>query len=291
MTVTTYDPPGFMTDFDRIPGQLAQWSRAVSGWFDECIAIEQAPLHGQPCQYYNQIATPRDGAVLEQQIVWNALSGTLRNRWGRTRALELADHVVPLTQRIDGPGSYFTGGQWESLYYRPLDEYCEWRVTHNPDGKIRRVTFTSEPPEYWQALHGDTLPNIQGVSTYPTVGDHSLLVELYREYVSPEVQYEDLICAEDLVDYSNPAAPAVVYAKGTYNPYNRWNTTDGIMHLTQPANSLGAEIKLGADATVLRGPGRADRVRGVRRAQPQQRPDDRRERERVGRARLRDYAA
>ena len=252
MIATAYDPPGFMTDFDRIPGQRAQWSRAVSGWFDECIAGEEATLQGQPCQYFNQITAPPDGPILEQQIVWNALSGTLRNRWGRTQALKLADHVVPLTQRIDGPGSYFTGGQWENLYYRPLDEYCEWRLTRNPGGKIRRVTFTSEPPEYWQALHGDTLPNIQGVPTYPTVGDHSLLVDLYREYVSPEVQYEDLICAEDLVDYSDPATPVVVYAKGTYNPYNRWNTTDGIMHLTQPANSLGAEIKLGADATVLR---------------------------------------
>jgi hypothetical protein len=252
MTVMAYDPPGFMTDFERIPGQRAQWSRAVSGWFDECIAIEQATLQGQPCQYYNQLTTAADGPVLEQQIVWNALSGTLRNRWGRAQALKLADHLVPLTQRIDGPGSYFVGGQWENLYYRPLDEYCEWRVTRSPDGKIRWVTFTSEPPEYWQALHGDTLPNIQGTPTYPTVGDHSLLVELYREYVSPEVEYEDLICAEDLVDYSVPSEPVVVYAKGTYNPYNRWNTTDGIMHLTEPANSLGAEIKLGADATVLR---------------------------------------
>jgi hypothetical protein len=257
MSIAAYDPPGFMSDFDGIPGQLAQWSRAVSGWFDECIAIELAELQGQPCQYYNQLETPTNGTPVEQAIVWNALSGTLRNRYGRAQALELADHMVPLTQRIDGPGSYFVGGQWENLYYRPLDEYCEWRVTRGPDGKIRRVTFTSEPPEYWQALHGDTLPNINSVPTYPTVGDPNLVLELYREYVSPEVQYEDLICAEDLVDYTNPDAPQVIYAKGTYNPYNRWNTTDGIMHLTQPANTLGAEIKLAADATVLRSPGGA----------------------------------
>jgi hypothetical protein len=252
VSIVAYDPPGFMTDFDRIPGQRAQWSRAVSGWFDECIASELAELQGQPCQYYNQLETPTNGTPVEQAIVWNALSGTLRNRYGRAQALRLADHLVPLTQRIDGPGSYFVGGQWESLYYRPLDEYCEWRVTRDPDGKIRRVTFTSEPPEYWQALHGDTLPDIAGVPTYPTVGDPDLVLELYREYVSPEVEYEDLICAEDLVDHSDPDAPQVIYAKGTYNPYNRWNTTDGIMHLTEPANTLGAEIKLAADATVLR---------------------------------------
>jgi hypothetical protein len=249
-----------MSDFDRIPGARAQWSRALSGWFDECIATELAELQGQPCQYYNQLETPPVGTPLEQEIVWNALSGTLRNRWGRERALELAEHVVPLTQRIDGPGAYYMGGQWENLFYRPLDEYCEWRVSRNPDGKIRRVTFTSEPPEYWQALHGETLANFAGVPTYPTVGDPNLVLELYREYVSPEVQYEDLICGEDLIDYTDPDAPQVVYAKGTYNPYNRWNTTDGIMHLTEPANSLSAEIKLAADATVLRSAsGRAGR--------------------------------
>jgi hypothetical protein len=252
VALSAYDPPGFMTDFDRIPGQRAQWSLAVSGWFDECIEGQLAKLQGQSCQFYNQLRSPPTGTALAQDIVWNGFSGTLRNRYGRAQALKLADTPVPLTQRIDGPGSYFVGGQWENLFYRPLDEYCEWHVTRDPDGKIRRVTFTSEPPEYWQALHGDTLPSIEGTPTYPTVGDRSLLLDLYREYVSRKVEYEDLICAEDLVDYSEPGSPTVVYAKGTYNPYNRWNTTDGIMHLIQPANTLGAEIKLAADATVLR---------------------------------------
>ena len=250
--VTAYDPPAYMTDFYRIPGQLPCWSRAVSGWFDESIALQDTYLCGQPCQYYNQLTTPPVGPTIEQEIVWNGFSGTLRNRWGRARALAMAEELVPLTERIDGPGSYFVGGQWHDLYYRPQDEYCEWRVTRDADGGIRRVTSTSEPPDYWQAMHGDTLMNLSGVPTYPMVGDPDLLVELYREYVSPEVVYEDLICAEDLIDCSDPDSPKVAYAKGGYNPYNRWNTVDGIMHLSQPANTLPAEIQLGADATVLR---------------------------------------
>jgi hypothetical protein len=253
--IAAYDPPGFMTDFDGIPGQRAAWSRAVSGWFDECIAAEKYDLDGQPCQYYNQLITYPNGPVIEQEIVWNAFPGTLRNRWGRSHALAIADHPLPLAQSMSGPGGYFYGGQWANLYYRPQDEYCEWRVTRDPDGGIRRVTFTSEPPEYWQALHGDTLPNLNGDPAYPTTGDPKLLLALYQEYVSPEVRYEDLVCAVDLVDEANPDNPYVVYPKGTYNPYNRWNTTDGIMHLTQPSNSLSAEILLGADATVLRAAG------------------------------------
>ncbi|GAA2399642.1 hypothetical protein GCM10010191_03410 [Actinomadura vinacea] len=256
-----YDPPGYLTDFDLIPGQRQKWSDAVSGWFDESIASELPVLQGQPCQYINQLKTPPQGPALTQDIVWTGFSGTLRNRWGRAEALRRAELLMPLSERMDGPGSYFVGEQWNGLYYRPQDEYCEWRTTRDEWGRVVRVTFTSEPPEYWQALHGDKLPDMNGKPKYETVGDRELLVERYREFVSPEVEYKDLICSEDLVDHSDPRKPRVVYAKGTYNPYNRWNTVDGIMHLGQPDNTLSAEIQLGADATVLRtttpAPGRA----------------------------------
>jgi hypothetical protein len=243
---------------DAIPGALDAWSAAVSGWFDETIALERRLLGDAPCQYYNQLTDPPQGAVLDQDIVWNGFSGTLRNRWGRAEAFRQADRLFPLTERIDGPGSYFVGPQWQSLLYRPQDEYCEWHLTRDPAGTITRVTFTSEPPEYWQALHGDHLPDLYGAPRYPSVGDPRLVLDLYRSLVSEQVEYEDLICAEDYVDYSDPHNPALVYPKGSYNPYNKWNTTHGIVHLTEPANSLGAEIKLGGDATVLFSPAAGD---------------------------------
>lgn len=249
--IKKYDPPGFMPDFDKIPGQLEQWSAAVSGWFDGVVQQEIAVLNGQPCQFYNQLTTPPTGLTLEQEIVWNAFPGTLRSRWGRKRALELADTLLPVSQRMEGPGSYYGGSQWEQLYYRPQDEYCEWHLTRDDAGRITRVTFTSEPPEYWQALHGDTLTDENGTPKYPFTGDPDLLLSLYREHVSEDVQLADLVCTEDLVDYTDPDNPMVIYPKGAYNPYNRWNTTDGIMHLTQPSNSLQAEVKLGGDATIL----------------------------------------
>jgi len=252
--IERYDPPGFMADFDGIDGQLEQWSNAVSGWFDEVIAKEAGELSGQPCQYFNQLKPPPQlkPPLLEQSIVWNAFPGTLLRRFGEAAAMQVAEALMPLSQREDGQGPFYVGRAWPNLYYRPHDEYCEWHVERDSEGRIIRVTFTSEPPEYWQALCGGELPNINGEPKYKITGDTVLLVDLYREYVSPEVQLDDLLCAEDLVDYSNPAKPEVVYRKGSYNPYNRWNTTDGIMHLTQPANSLQAEIQLGGDATVLR---------------------------------------
>ena len=84
----------------------------MSGWFDESVEAEKYDLDGQPCQYYNQLKTHPSGPVLEQEIVWNGFPGTLRNRLGRAHALAIADHPLPLTQSMSGPGGYFYGGQW-----------------------------------------------------------------------------------------------------------------------------------------------------------------------------------
>ncbi|MBB3265207.1 phosphatidylserine/phosphatidylglycerophosphate/cardiolipin synthase-like enzyme [Azospirillum sp. OGB3] len=102
------------------------------------------------------------------------------------------------------------------------DEYCEWSVSHDPaSGKILHVSFTCEGPEYWEVLA--TL-------------NPDKVVDLYREFVSPRVKREDL------------------FLGGRYNRQNRFNrtTTDGAMHLIQRANSLRAEIELGAAATIRR---------------------------------------
>jgi hypothetical protein len=242
---TAYGPPGHLPDFSAIPGQLDAWSAAVSGWFDEAIKRQRPALDGQPCQYFNQLTDPPKGAVVVQEIVWNGFPATLRRRWGRQQALRVADHPLPLDQRMDAPGEFRSGPQWAEHYYRAQDEYCEWRVKRDREGRIVRVTFTSEPPEYWQALHGDTLES-DGPDPYEFRGDKNAVLALYREYVDESIELADLQCPVDMVDDGG-----VLYKAGEYNPYNRWNTTDGIMHLTHPSNTLRAEITLGADATVL----------------------------------------
>ncbi|PWW73299.1 hypothetical protein C7212DRAFT_300217 [Tuber magnatum] len=106
------------------------------------------------------------------------------------------------------------------------DEYCEWSVLRDAKGEITKVVFTCEGPEYWEAL----------ATLQPAT-----LLQLYKDN-NPE--YASQIKKEDL------------YIGGTrYNRQNKWNnstTTGSIMHLIQSANTLGAEIQLGADATVLR---------------------------------------
>jgi hypothetical protein len=104
--------------------------------------------------------------------------------------------------------------------YKYQDEYLEWYVTLDPDSnKISRIDFTCEGPEYWDFL----------AQTEPDV-----LLKLYRTHISPKVQPSELIVG------------------GQYHALNVWNTIRGAMHLIQPANSLNAEIRIAADATILR---------------------------------------
>ena len=64
-----------------------------------------------------------------------------------------------------------------------------------------------------------------------------------------EVEAKDLVASEDIISIDGND---VLARKGAYNPYNKWNTTHGIVHLIAPPNTLTAEIRLGADATVSR---------------------------------------
>ncbi|WP_145809789.1 hypothetical protein [Kribbella amoyensis] len=85
-------------------------------------------------------------------------------------------------------------------------EYLEWHVERDADEVIRRVTFTTETPEYWSLL---------------AAVDPERVVALYRELVGAAVRREDLFDAE-----------------GNYLPLNRWNTIDGIVHYVMPINSM-----------------------------------------------------
>ena len=138
-------------------------------------------------------------------------------------------------------------------------------ATRNADGKLTRVDFTCEPPEYWAFL-GNAAP--------------AKVLQLYRRHVDPAVTRDDL------------------FENNRYDPLNKWNSSSGAMHLTQRSNSLGRRgqpggrrhrgAAQGGDAAQRRR--RAHRLRQVRRAAALQRPHHRRRRERAGPRRLRDDA-
>ena len=159
--------------------------------------------------------------------MWNAFPGNQLRRWGRSAiALIAADQLLSLAQYWDRPAQFWRGGQGSALFYRPQDEYCEWRVERNDEGQIGRVVFTSEPPEYFQAVCGDELvwDDESDSGKVHFTGDRKLLVELYQKYVNPAVKLDDLLCPADLWQRGRPAPapggpkPRPDYRKGEYNP-------------------------------------------------------------------------
>jgi hypothetical protein len=232
-----------MNDFARIPGLADEWSEAMSLWFDQVVEAESKTLAKKgsksKVQYFNPLKVSPPGPALDQSISWNAFPKELLRQFGRERALIEADTLWPLQRYRGGVAP----AAMSRTFYRPHNEYCEWHVTRHPEtGKIRKLTFSSEPPEYYSAMFGD------GVSGYSFNGDRRVVLDLYHEFVSPKVRLKDLIAGETLID----SGGNVYVSKGQYNPWNKWNTTYGIMHLAAPPNSLLAEIQLGGDATILR---------------------------------------
>ncbi len=246
--LSRYDPPAYLPDFNTIPGQLAAWHNAVSAYFDAAIDSERKKIKTDP-QFYNAASFDPGGVVVEQAVTWNAFPKEMLRRFGRERALQLADRLWPIEYYRNPPRDPDNpAGTKLGVFYRPQEEYCEWHVERDAETqKLRRITFTSEPPEYWQALFG-LIPGSNGSPDIPFPGDRDVLLGLYRDLVSPDVQLEDLIAPADIPQ----PGPGTLALKGQYYLYNKWNTTHGIAHLNSPPNSLFAEIQLGADASVLR---------------------------------------
>jgi hypothetical protein len=220
----------------------------MSDWFDTVIAYERKRINAAP-QYYNAARFDPGGIEVEQAVTWNAFPKELLRRYGRDRALVLADSLWPYEHYHGGfmldPSN---AAGLSGILYRPQEEYCEWHVLRDPNtDKIQRITFTSEPPEYWQALFG-FVPGDKPFRSASFPGDPKLLVELYRVLVDPSVELADLIAVTDIKD----AHGMVITAKGQYHIYNKWNTTHGAAHLQSPPNSLRAEVLLGGDGAVLR---------------------------------------
>ncbi|MEO8506597.1 MAG: hypothetical protein ABI593_03105 [Betaproteobacteria bacterium] len=107
----------------------------------------------------------------------------------------------------DDRGAAFTAAENRNVQ----DEYCEWFTTRNAAGKIVRVTFVTEAPEYWEALWAV---------------DRARVVALYRALVSPAVVETDL------------------HVGGVYQRANLWNNANGIVHLRQAINTLNAALGL-----------------------------------------------
>lgn len=235
MKLSQFNPPANINDFSndtRKAQQLSQaWNKNLRRWTEAAILGDPWSVLNDHDRdyYYNPLTTdiPSDVKPTDAPIAWTAFPNRIIHFFPNSKPDQnrYADQGPP---DVDGaPYSPVGPRGWQ-------DEYCEWSVTRNSDGKITRVMFTCENAEYWFSLWNVSPQRV---------------LELYRELIGDQVQIEDLYLQDNgrVVIDPDTGRPA-------YNALNRWNstTTDGAVHLVSPPNTLGAEIYLAAAATLLR---------------------------------------
>ncbi|UPK94032.1 hypothetical protein LCI18_004967 [Fusarium solani-melongenae] len=237
-TITSFDPPGFPIQDDKLTDQQKQeWSDTISSWMNEEI---NAGYTDEDNVFHPLQAATKKGAVFNRTPLAQFFNGRLTPFNVSQKPTPISWSGFPRLVEIKWPKKH---EQWEHAdANRDLhDEYLEWTVKKNDKGRITSVTFTCEGPEYWEFL---------------AKHDKDKLLSLYQA-CNPE--YADRMKVGDFFD-----------SDGNYNPFNQWNgiknlkdpknpregfvtTNPGcIMHLAQVNNTLGAEVDIAAQATVIR---------------------------------------
>jgi hypothetical protein len=213
--ITRFDTPGRLRDLPDTSPFYAEWHNTVSGIIDSGVMTATLDPTPPGSGFYNASVTEVN-AVGSRALVW----------LGFPRPLLIAD--LPGGRREafrkgDTRGNFRPGGRTTQV------EYLEWFTERDERGRITKVTFTTESPEYWEAL-------------FRTPGGPERVLELYRQ----------------LLDNPAISLSEITDASGKYNPLNQWNTARGIIHyivdhdpdLNTPQNRISAAVSLAASALV-----------------------------------------
>jgi hypothetical protein len=230
-----FDPTAGQDDFDAVPGLRAAWGDMLDSLYNQNInghtawklgetrpqpfAIQELTgwgLSASDLRFFNPLVTPVPDGTAPSNVNWNALPTSFN--------AQLGGNTTKIYQFLDTPQK-FPG---LTPLTRIQDEYCEWVVTRDASGKLLKVAFTSEPPEYYAFLH-DPPKHLDPEQT------RALLVKLYQTIAN-----DATVKLADLED-----------GNGNYDPWNKWNNT-ACVHMQQPNNSLGAEVNIAARAAILR---------------------------------------
>jgi len=273
MTSFAFSTPAKIQDFEHNKDNQAQlnaaWSLALSAYTKAANVSNSWTVDNQaPCDWYVDPTETKVTSTTHETIFWTAFPNRLKMYFANgekspyslnnMQVYALADFGnIPQSNNFPGGLPFIIPAQrcpelnWEQPInqwksYDPngprgwLDEYCEWAVTRNPEGKITKISYTCENPEYWYLLWQV---------------DPEKVLSLYQQLVSPSVKLDDLF----LVNSDGSCLIDPVTGSKAYNPLNKWNsgtiaTADkgGAVHLTSPPNTIGAEIMLAAQATLQR---------------------------------------
>jgi hypothetical protein len=196
--ISQFSAPGKLKDLSTT--LAASWHATISGFLDREVAGLSVNPGLQP-QFYN--ASKLDVSGTPAPISWPGFPQIIELQFG------------------DNPTQMFTQAEKRDNQ----DEYLEW-ATLVAGGKITRVMFTCEGPEYWKHV----------------AKEKALLLKLYGDIVGRPVKRSEILSST-----------------GTYLPRNPLNLKHAI-HLIQPNNTLEAEINIAAQATIIRRQGTTDPI-------------------------------
>lgn len=270
--LSAFGTPAFQQDF---PGNSAQQQQMNAAWSRRVDGFTQQGIIGNPWNesnatdqtaYYDPLQTDIPEGTDAVSVVWSAFPGRMLQYLGQNTTppnpynLPLAT-LLELCDTGNGfkdiPTTPCAADMWDAgvrMYgpYGPrgwMDEYCEWSVTRNDAGKITRVDFACENPEYWYTMWSINPARVAQVYQ-----------ETLNQGAPADAQIE--VSVDDLA-ITDPDTGELLY-----NPLNKWNSgtvavrgtaaTGGAMHLTATPNTLQTEINLAASATVQRTQGNAN---------------------------------
>ncbi|MFL9844567.1 hypothetical protein [Flavobacterium rhizosphaerae] len=243
--------PADIKDFGAGTSEQAEmdslWSANLDGFTQQGMLSNRWNTSNTPptTNYYNPVQNNPASTVIP--VNWSAFPGRLAYNYPtatQSQLNEMAD-TGAMSAVMKNPADISNnpcGTATEEVPYFPYgprgwqDEYCEWAVTRNSAGKITRIDFTCENPEYWNSLW---------------MVNPDRVVQLYQQILNkPQITIQDL----SLPNAANPVTGGPVY-----NPLNKWNsgtvsnsTQGGAIHLTSTPNTLQTEIGLATAATVQR---------------------------------------
>ncbi|MDP9423738.1 MAG: hypothetical protein M3Q19_13070 [Pseudomonadota bacterium] len=219
--------------------EIAQYRDEV-GYADPTQTELPAAAETVAVQAWN--AFPR---AVKRQAPWNEFDPDPIDSDGSYRAVE---HLGDEDHR---PGIFVDSKQGIlSLPVRDRqDEYLEWAVQRNPDGRITKVTFVAEGYDYFSALFD---------------ADEQKCVELYRELTGVgTITADDIRARYGVYRQYDEGGGEQVARPGGLNPRNQFNINPGIVHLSHRANSLGAEVNLAGVSALARKKGDGSTLDGA----------------------------
>jgi len=118
------------------------------------------------------------------------------------------------------------------------DEYLEWAARRDGQGRIIKLIFVAEGYDYFATLFRE---------------DEQRVLELYKEFTGVStLKVDDLRAPKGIYRRLRNGTLREVVKPGDFNPRNRHNINPGIVHLSQRANSLSAEVNLAGVSAIGR---------------------------------------